>query len=646
MVDRPPSPPTEFASARHAPITSPSVTPPGARSTSSCATQRRRRRRHRRRGRRALRAAPQRRPPPPRQARRRRLPRGRASAAATAPRRRPAVEALPRRRARRQPSTFPSRHDDLLATLLGEALAALAGRRRPSAWPRRSASSTARHGGAHGPDRGPPFGAAPRSHAVADALTAHGFAAHAEKRGDALRIVVRALPVRRRRHRAPDVICAVDRGMVKGMLAGLYGETRRTSSRAGPTATTTASPASEPELAVGARLPRPRVVVAAAAGRARRDARRTSREHHARPRPDPRRGPRRPGSRSRTRASRSPRCFGARPREVVFTATRHRGGRTAVLGRARRGASGGARTSSRPRSSTRRCSTRADRDATPRSPSSASTAPAASTPTSSLAAIRPDTALVHVQLAQPRGRHAARPRGRDRARPRASAACSCTSTRARPPATLRSTSRARRRPLSVTAHKFGGPKGAGALLVRRGLRLAPLLVGGAQERARRGGLENVPAIVGFGAAVPLARRRLAARGRRAASADRDRVRRSLDAVPDVERFGDPAASASPTSCASASTASRPSRPARARPARRRRALGIVVLVASRSSRHRCSRRWASTPTARCGSRWAGRARWPTSSGSSRCSRESSSDSGGYEPHDCRPPPEPCRSLRA
>jgi cysteine desulfurase len=53
---------------------------------------------------------------------------------------------------------------------------------------------------------------------------------------------------------------------------------------------------------------------------------------------------------------------------------------------------------------------------------------------------------------------------------------------------------------SVTAHKFGGPLGAGALLVRRGLRVPPLLVGGAQERARRGGIENVPAWVGFGAA--------------------------------------------------------------------------------------------------------------------------------------------------
>ncbi len=54
---------------------------------------------------------------------------------------------------------------------------------------------------------------------------------------------------------------------------------------------------------------------------------------------------------------------------------------------------------------------------------------------------------------------------------------------------------------SVTAHKLGGPKGAAALLVRRGLRLAPLVLGGAQERARRGGIEDVAAIVGFGAAA-------------------------------------------------------------------------------------------------------------------------------------------------
>jgi cysteine desulfurase len=54
---------------------------------------------------------------------------------------------------------------------------------------------------------------------------------------------------------------------------------------------------------------------------------------------------------------------------------------------------------------------------------------------------------------------------------------------------------------SVTAHKFGGPKGVGALLVRRGLRVPPFHLGGAQERNRRAGIENVAAALGFAAAV-------------------------------------------------------------------------------------------------------------------------------------------------
>ena len=80
--------------------------------------------------------------------------------------------------------------------------------------------------------------------------------------------------------------------------------------------------------------------------------------------------------------------------------------------------------------------------------------------------------------------------------------------------------------LALSAHKFNGPKGAGALWIRRGVRLVSTMTGGKHERNRRGGTENVPGIAGLGVAARLARRKLADEAARIGGL-RDRLERGI-----------------------------------------------------------------------------------------------------------------------
>ncbi|HOF97180.1 MAG TPA: cysteine desulfurase NifS [Methanoculleus sp.] len=93
--------------------------------------------------------------------------------------------------------------------------------------------------------------------------------------------------------------------------------------------------------------------------------------------------------------------------------------------------------------------------------------------------------------------------------------------------------------LALSAHKFGGPKGAGALYIRRGTRVGTFMDGGAQERGRRAGTENVPGIVGLGRAIEVATADIEGHSRRLA-AMRDRlIRGILDDIPDTRLNGHP-----------------------------------------------------------------------------------------------------------
>jgi cysteine desulfurase len=101
--------------------------------------------------------------------------------------------------------------------------------------------------------------------------------------------------------------------------------------------------------------------------------------------------------------------------------------------------------------------------------------------------------------------------------------------------------------LSLSAHKICGPKGVGALYVRKGLRLAPIMYGGHSERDRRAGTENVPGIAGFGKAAELAAAHLTEEAARLAGL-RDLLQQGLlERVPGA-RVNGGAASRTPNTC--------------------------------------------------------------------------------------------------
>ena len=103
--------------------------------------------------------------------------------------------------------------------------------------------------------------------------------------------------------------------------------------------------------------------------------------------------------------------------------------------------------------------------------------------------------------------------------------------------------------MSLSSHKIGGPKGAGALVVRDGFNLPPFISGGGQERRRRAGTENVAAIAGFGAAADAARYEAPETSRM--SSLRERLEReALQSTPGAIVLGSAAERLCNTSCIS------------------------------------------------------------------------------------------------
>lgn len=93
--------------------------------------------------------------------------------------------------------------------------------------------------------------------------------------------------------------------------------------------------------------------------------------------------------------------------------------------------------------------------------------------------------------------------------------------------------------LSISAHKIYGPKGAGALYIREGIQLEPLLHGGGQERACRPGTENLPGIVGLGKAAEIAARDHLAESKRYKKLSNRLIRGIKERIPDAKINGHP-----------------------------------------------------------------------------------------------------------
>ena len=95
--------------------------------------------------------------------------------------------------------------------------------------------------------------------------------------------------------------------------------------------------------------------------------------------------------------------------------------------------------------------------------------------------------------------------------------------------------------LSLSGHKFHSPKGIGALYIRKGTKFSPFMIGGHQEKGRRGGTENTASIIGLGKAAELAAAHLAENGYERISRLRDRLEQTLlDKVSNALINGDPA----------------------------------------------------------------------------------------------------------